>query len=558
MKKNFLLATMALFMTLFASSCSQEEIISDNNSKEGGTVSVAVNIPVNNPVTRAVPNIPEGYKLRCILQLVNSSGNDIENGRYVEEAISGSDRVTFTFNAPTESYKCLFWADYVKAGGNTDISKADNLYNTQDLKNITYTQNAGSEMFNNDAADAFFGKALEPATSGELSAVTLTRPFTKITFSDTKQGYTDYTKITVTNLPAPTGFNVLTGAATGNAGKGDQAIISSSEDLAIENNKWFSVYLFTNANDAKLGKDNNIEFTLKKADGTKAELSFKGENIPLTPNQEVNATVDPESKGNTTIDVIFPDWNDPSKPKVGQFLYKDGTWGDDFNKDNTIGIVFATKNSSIIDESNYGDSYTGKEIVGYAMAITSVSKKSTGEGTSTNFIVVKEYSNEAWITGDYNGYKYTNENYITKMDQQLDFYKEWEKWTTAYSIPTNIKNLSSWYIPSARQLLDIIGLTWGYNGDAELEIAAITKDNTFANAYSKVIEEGNGGANFVNDVNGTTTEANMVSSYVTSTAGSVAGFNKLNTTTQSFTKMFDVPARNSVTTRPVLTIFKAE
>lgn len=546
MKKNFLFTVMALFMTLFAASCSQEEIISDNNSKEGGTVSVAVNIPVNNPVTRAVPNIPEGYKLRCILQLVKENGDNIENERYVEEVISGSDRVTFTFNAPTESYKCLFWADYVKAEGNTDISNADNLYNTQDLKNITYMQNAGSEMFNNDAADAFFGVTLAPTTaSGELSAVTLTRPFTKITFSDTKEGYKDYTKITVTNLPAPTGFNVLTGAATGNAGKGEQAVISSSE-LAIENNKWFSVYLFTNANDAKLGKGNNIEFTLKTTSGEETKLSFNGENIPLTPNQEVNATVDPESKGDTTIDVIFPDeMNDATKPKVGQFLYKDGTWGDEFKADNTIGIVFATKNNSITDNSNYGDSYTGKEIAGYAMAITNVTKGGTKKGTG--FTVNTTYDgNETiiWATGDYNGYKYTNENWGTGTYGTGTAFN-WEQWVTTNSIPESTKNLSSWYIPSPRQLLDLVGLIWGLGDDKG--VAAIEKNTALITAYNTAID--NKGDAFL------TTKFNWISSYVTTNTGNTAGIQCENS---AITKLFEVNADNSPTTRPVLTIFKAE
>lgn len=557
MKKNFLLTTMALFMTLFATSCSQEEIISDNDPKGGGTVSVAVNIPVNNPVTRAIPNIPEGYKLRCILQLVKANGDNIENERYVEEVISGSDRVTFTFNAPTESYKCLFWADYVKAGETTDLSGADNLYNTQDLKNITYTQNAGSEMFNNDAADAFFGKALEPATSGELSAVTLTRPFTKITFSDTKQGYTDYTKITVTNLPAPTGFNVLTGAATGNAGKGEQAVISSSE-LAIENNKWFSVYLFTNANDAKLGKGNNIEFTLKKEDETKAELSFNGENIPLTPNQEVNATVNPESKGNTTIDVIFPDgMNDATKPKVGQFLYKDGTWGDEFKTDNTIGIVFATKNNSITDESTYGDSYTGKEIVGYAMATNSIVdyRSYIGKGSDSDILpTIQKTGDTPFVQGDYNGYNYTSTLLNAYNDDSksniISDYNQWKK-----SNESSATNLSQWYIPSARQLIDCIGSILGFQSDD----LTVNKIEAMTTAYQTI-----GSPLFINGK-----IANLMSSYigkdnimtavqlegVVSTENS--GTYTANTIKQVFTPA-SLNGKSYYNIMPILTIFKAE
>ena len=52
MKKNFLFTAMAFVMGLIAASCSQDEIISSKDQTGGGTVSIAVNIPVNNPVTR--------------------------------------------------------------------------------------------------------------------------------------------------------------------------------------------------------------------------------------------------------------------------------------------------------------------------------------------------------------------------------------------------------------------------------------------------------------------------------------------------------------------------
>lgn len=560
MKKNFLLATMALFMTLFVSSCSQEEIISDNNSKGDGTVSVAVNIPVNNPVTRAVPNIPEGYKLRCILQLVNSSNNEnIEGGRQTQEVAAGSEKITFTFNAPSEPYKCLFWADYV---GETDIN-TDNIYSTSDLKAIGYTANAGSEMFKGDVADAFYACSPEPVSgSGSLTSITMKRPFTKITFKDGQSAYTDYTKITIKDLPAPTGFNVMNGETAGYAGKESyESSQISSSDLTVENGKWFSVYLFASSNKESLGAGNDIIFELKKEDGTTSgQLKLNGASITLTENVEVEATVEPKKDSDTSIDVIFPGgMNDATQPKVGQYLYKDGTWGDEFKKDNTIGIVFSTKNSSITDESDYGDSYTGKEIVGYAMAITSVARTTTQAPRVNNeaptlpsdFTASGEYAN-AWKAGDYNGYKYTS-NFISGFGEyQSQFVAKWNEWVTANN--HSVTHLSPWYIPSGRQLLDILGMALGYSGDTEPQIDAVTKNNDFATAYTTSFSSENGGNDF--PAGYTTGVANMVTSYVTS-ATQIAAI-QLAEGGESFKKVFNTNINNSFAARPVLTIFKAE
>lgn len=559
MKKNFLLATMALFMTLFASSCSQEEIISDNNSKEGGTVSVAVNIPVNNPVTRAVPNIPEGYKLRCILQLVNSNdNNNITDGRYVQEVAAGSEKVTFTFNAPSGPYKCLFWADYVKEG-TTDVA-TDNIYDTADLKAIGYTTNAGNEMFKGDVADAFYACSPEPVNgSGALTSITMKRPFTKITFKDGQLAYTKYTKIQIIDLPAPTGFNVMSGETAGYTGKGnyESSKISSSE-LAVENGKWFSAYLFASSNKENLGTGNDIVFKLKNDSETSGELKLNGASITLTENVEVEATVEPQKEGDTSIDVIFPDgMNDATKPKVGQFLYKDGTWGDEFKAENTIGIVFATKNSSITDESNYGDNYTGKEIVGYAMATNSIVdyRSYIGKGSDSDILpTIQKTGDTPFVQGDYNGYNYTSTLLNAYNDDSksniISDYNQWKK-----SNESSATNLSQWYIPSARQLIDCIGSILGFQSDD----LTVNKIEAMTTAYQTI-----GSPLFINGK-----IANLMSSYigkdnimtavqlegVVSTENS--GTYTANTIKQVFTPA-SLNGKSYYNIMPILTIFKAE
>lgn len=459
MKKNFLLATMALFMTLFATSCSQEEIISDNDSKGGGTVSVAVNIPVNNPVTRAVPNIPEGYKLRCILQLVKSDDNsNIADGRYVQEVTAGSEKVTFTFNAPSDTYKCLFWADYVKE----DVD-ADNIYTTTDLKAIGYTANARSEMFNGDVADAFYACSLEPVTgNGALASITLKRPFTKITFKDGQSAYTDYTKITIKDLPAPTGFNVMNGETAGYAGKDayTDSKISSSE-LTVENGKWFSAYLFASSNKENLGTDNDIVFELKKADNTSSgELKLNGASITLTENVEVEATVEPKKDGDTSIDVIFPDGMvDPNTLAVGDYILKDGTFSKEY-KNNAIAIVFALKNDKIEDNSTYATPNNPKAVA-YAMALCTATRAKTGKTPPTEANIE---TNNVWKDGDYNGFTYspTIINAINQEDNDNTVYQHYEVLINDYAKNKGVNTLSDWYIPSAVQAREICKLVFGF------------------------------------------------------------------------------------------------
>lgn len=489
MKKNFLFTAMAFVMGLIAASCSQDEIISSKDQTGGGTVSIAVNIPVNDPVTRVAPTIPDGYKLRCILQLVKSSDNsDITDGRYVQEVAAGSEKVTFTFNAPSDAYKCLFWADYVKGTVADVATDADNIYNTADLKAIGYTANAGSEMFNSDVADAFYACSLEPASgSGTLAPITLKRPFTKITFTDSQSAYSDYTKITITDLPAPTGFNVTTGETTGYAGKGSHSQISSSE-LAIEGGKWFSTYLFAGSNQTNLGTGNDIKFELKKEDsGSSEKFSLSGSSITLAGNTEVEATVAPKRNGDTTIDVIFPgEMVNPNKLAVGDYINKDGTWSREFS-DQAVAIVFALKNDKIIDNSTYTSE---KMPIAYAMAFEETGRTTgykDGENKESNSFPTNwiESANKDWTTSDYSGLAYTTNITTTLGDYPSKLFStEMSKFKTNNAF-TESENLSDWYIPTARQQLDMFGLLLGYAGSTNPAVPTIIKNDTFANAYAQ-------------------------------------------------------------------------
>lgn len=563
MKKNFLFAVMAFFMGLIVTSCSQDEIISSKDQTGGGAISIDVNIPVNNPVTRAVPNIPQGYTLRCILQLMKSDGSGAIGDKIVQEVPAGTEKITFTFNAPSEEYKCAFWADYVKPAEGQDLAAADNIYNTADLKAIGYTANAGSEMFNGDVADAFYACSLEPVTgNGALASITLKRPFTKITFKDGQSAYTDYTKITIKDLPAPTGFNVMNGETAGYAGK-DTYIDSkiSSSELAVENGKWFSAYLFASSNKENLGTGNDIVFELKKDNNeTSGELKLNGASITLTENVEVEATVEPKEDSNTSIDVIFPDGMvDPNALAVGDYILKDGTFSKTYS-DQAVAIVFALKNNEIIDNSNYGEEKTP---IAYAMAFNETTRTvgyKDGDKAELNTFPTEwtESTNKDWTTLDYSGLSHTNSITTTLSNYDSKLFIAGMNTFKQNNAFTKSDNLSDWYIPTARQQLDMFGILLGFNGnDSSPIVPAITKNETFANAYT----QSGKGAYSTNK-----TGLIFMSSTIVTTTGSALTFN-LTATTAGSTTLTDYAIMTdtfkqsnmgpvSAVIRPVLTIFE--
>ena len=550
---------MAMFMSLLAASCSQEEIISANG-QQGGEVSLSVNIPVNNPVTRAVPNIPAGYKLRCILQLVDAAnGNAIDGQKHVQEVPAGSESTTFTFTAPGEAYKCLLWADYVNPGEGQDLAAADNIYTTTDLKAIGYTPAAGSGMFNSDAADAFYACSLE-ASADQKQTITLKRPFTRITFASTDAVYDGYTKISVTKLPAPKGFDVMTGTTDGNAE------IASPGDIAIADGKWFSAYLFTNTSAATLGEGNDIEFTLKKDGGESLNLKFAGKDIPLTPNADVQGSVTPSPNDQTQVEVTFPGGMvDPNAMAVGDYINKDGSYSKTFDAQNAIGIVYALAEGKT-DNSDYGTNFTGKNIAGYAMALTSVTRSYLGSTSSepATLPALTTNGDTPYEDGDYNGYTYSSAMLTAANETTISgsvAFTAYTAWKATNSITA--ANLSPWYIPSGTQIKDIGKMLFGFKVSAD-EVDETVKNDSFITSYNTVVTNN---ANAIFDLGGAAGPCWIMSSYCTpnndviSLAGIVTNKPKNSEATDPIPSISTVTptwsAGSRLAIRPVLTIFAA-
>ena len=527
MKRNFILALSILLVGV--SSCTQDNL---KNIDTLAPVTMTVNLPssINGNVSRSLPLAPEGHSLRCIMVVDYSSAED----QRIEKVATGSEVngvFRFSFTPVEESYNCLFWADYVSEDG------TDKYYNTENIENITYKLSDNS-IFNNPACDAFYGRALNGTTS-----VTLKRPFTKLTIVDKKQQtVNDATSLSIT-YSVPSGFNVKdnTTAST------QEIKLENAAPADKANSTWFYNYVFAASNDNKLG---DISMTV----GDKTH-TVKGQSIPFDANYEVTATIDfASADGNVNVDVDIDDeYVDPDAPKIGQFLQKDGTFSDTYAADNSIAIVFAVGAKGSDTPSNYGENFNGKKIRGYAMGLSSVARKAfTTVGTPLDLTSIGIET--PWAADDYNGYVYTQkfmEAVNTNSLSSSQLMTEYEAWKTTNSV-SGLENVSGWYIPSSRQLLDVMGMTLGYTGVESEEPSSITKDEEFAGLLSSLMTTDKSWF-------GTHTSAsNVMSSSVTESGQVMAVQTTFNEGTETISKAFGVSVNSKASTfaiRPVITIF---
>lgn len=451
MKKS-IYPLLAISMTLFAASCSQDTMLNDVSENDKTTISVQ--LPVEKG-TRAVPNIPDGYQLRCKMQVVDAEGNAITGEEYKQtNTVPGSGSLTFTFTTPESEYKTLFWADYVPVSA--DFNN-DYLYDTSDLtKGVTYTADklTNGNLFNTEAADGFYGVGNDGENSIELK-----RPFTRLKFRANKAYEADYAAYDQVNvkMTVPSGINLLTGATTGTT---SDITYQGATDKA--GNCWFSNYVFTGNDIANLGKD--FSFTLKTNDGSAADktISVSGEQVPLTANEIHILNVKPGEAGKSDITVTFPgDMKDPDVLAVGQYIYKDGTHGTEYTQD-AVAIVWKVTDGTAEGDSpaNYtkeanGTDMTGKTIAGYAFAIGQTTRAYLGDN-STEFTVQK--NSEDYKTETYNALTKSN-GLIAVFDGMTS--KLFTEFNTLSGQTAISANTSKWYIPTYKQANDFMTALMG-------------------------------------------------------------------------------------------------
>lgn len=535
MKKSLLFSAMALSLGLL--SCNQEDM-SDVETVTGTPVTVSVEVPgvLSGSESRTLPAAPEGHQLRCIMVVDYNTAEDVRMEQVAGETMV-NEKFRFTFTPAEEDYTCLFWADYVDEGtAASDGKYTDKYYNTADLTNVTYKA-SGNTLFNNPACDAFFGKSL----AGSPNAV-LKRPFMKLSFKDKNhETVQDASPLSVT-YTVPSGFSVKDNTVSGSSNQEIKLTASAPADK--DNDIWFYNYVFAPANVNKLPGD--ILMTVGEDD-----VKIITASLVLTQNYDITASIDFASgDGNVDVDVDIDDeFNDPNAPKVGQFMQKDGTFSDTYDAENSVAIVFAAGPKGGDVATNYGQP-DGTKIWGYAMGLSSVNRSALT--TSETALDLTSYGIASpWATDDYNGYVYTQQLEIATASLGTTLMSAYNEWKTANSV-SGIANVSGWYIPSARQLLDVMGMTLGYAGGEGID--AVAQNEQFASLLADLMNEGK------SSWFGTHTSASNVMSSSVNTGGQIMAVQTSYADgKETISNALGVNVNQRASTfaiRPVLTIFK--
>lgn len=532
MKKSLLFSAMALSLGLL--SCNQEDM-SDVETVTGTPVTVSVEVPgaLSGSESRTLPAAPADHKLRCIM-VVDYKTEGAEDLRM--EQVAGetmvNEKFRFTFTPAEEDYTCLFWADYVDGTTESDGKYADKYYNTADLTSVTYKV-LDNTLFNNPACDAFFGKSL----AGSPNAV-LKRPFVKLSFKDKNPETVQAASSLSVTYTVPSGFSVKDNTVSGS----NEIKLTASAPADKGNGIWFYNYVFAPANVNKLG---NIQMTVDEKD-----VTINTESLVLTQNYDITASIDFASgDDNVNVDVdIDGEYNDPKAPKVGQFMQKDGNFSDTYDAEKSIAIVFAAGPKRGDVATNYGQP-DGTKIWGYAMGLNSV-KRAALTTAETPLDLTSYGIASPWAADDYNGYVYTQQLEAATASLGTELMPAYNEWKTANSV-AEITNVSDWYIPSARQLLDVMGMTLGYAGGEGIDVVA--QNEQFASLLADLMNEGK------SSWFGTHTSASNVMSSSVNTGGQIMAVQTSYADgKETISKALGVNVNEKASTfaiRPVLTIF---
>lgn len=534
MKKSLLFSAMALSLGLL--SCNQEDM-SDVETVTGTPVTVSVEVPgaLSGSESRTLPAAPADHKLRCIMVVDYNTAEDLRMEQVAGETMV-NEKFRFTFTPEEDDYTCLFWADYVDEGtAASDGKYTDKYYNTADLTNVTYKV-SDNTVFNNPACDAFFGKSL----AGSPNAV-LQRPFVKLSFKDKIHETVQAASSLSVTYTVPSGFSVKDNTVSGSSNQEIKLTAAAPADKA--NDIWFYNYVFAPENENKLRGD--ILMTVGEDD-----VMIKTASLVLTQNYDITASIDFASgDGNVDVDVDIDDeYNDPDAPKVGQFMQKDGSFSDIYSAENSIAIVFAAGSKGGDKATNYGK--TEGTIWGYAMGLSSV-KRAALTTAETPLDLTSYGIASPWAADDYNGYVYTQQLEAATASLGTALMPAYNEWKTTNSV-AEITNVSGWYIPSARQLLDVMGMTLGYAGGEGIDVVA--QNEQFASLLADLM---NGGKSSWFGTH--TSKSNVMSSSVNTGGQIMAVQTSYADGNESILEALGVNVNGRASTfaiRPVLTIFK--
>ena len=185
--KKIILSILALGGLLFASSCQMQE---PDSGTITGEVDFSITAGIPSGITTYADPIPafshlggasnlskNYYILRYTLQVFDNDGKLAYEGVQYADDFGG---VTFEARLLAKEYDFVFWADFVSKNN----KESDLYYNTEDLREISYTSSVTADILPSDALDAYYKKEVVNLTQAgqNISNVILKRPFGKIRF----------------------------------------------------------------------------------------------------------------------------------------------------------------------------------------------------------------------------------------------------------------------------------------------------------------------------------------------------------------------------------------
>lgn len=432
MKKILLYSTLALGVGLC--SCSQEDLGESPAQAVGQPVTVSVQLPGevgNDGLSRAVPSIPAGHKLRCILYV---SGNGETPVRQETVPADAGGTISFTFTPATDTYTCSFWADFVSdTDTNADGRYDDLYYDTQRIPDVTYSSTLadGHSFYNNDACDAFTGHFTAAEVRG--GTVVLKRPFAKVNFKEKTSEVSG--NIAVTGYAVNNGMNITDGTVSET-----RVNLPDYSGAVAGDGVWFCNYLFADGKSTRLPE--SISMTV--GDGGATSISTDGRL--LNANTQYNLSFE------ANVGEVVP------APQVGDYFFTDGTWASSLEENkNVAGVVFAVKGdgtgsaieNDVIDY--YSDANGATDVLAWVVAA-----KDAGSGKGFYTGRAAKLPSDLGTDGanDIKGYANTGLWYTPSNT-------EYEAVATAKAYDVTITGEtpnSGWYLPAAGQLMALVNV----------------------------------------------------------------------------------------------------